>query len=127
MREPTGLLEGRAFKLSALITRIESGSRSKISATTVETMVSWDWPDEEVPMSAVTAPERSTRTKHESIHVVVWFLGLKSGSKEEFPPEGSRQVETPTPAKIPFSLKRSRFLINSSNWASLSALSSTVS
>jgi hypothetical protein len=75
-----------------------SGSRSRISPTTVETKVSWAWPEEEVPIKAVMLPDKSIRTRQESIQVVVSFFGLNKGSKEELPPEGSRQVEKPTPA-----------------------------
>ena len=77
-------------------------------------MVSWAWPDVEVPIKAVTEPDKSTRTKHESIQVVVSFLGLNRGSKDELPPEGSRQVEMPMPANWPAARKASRSLTNSS-------------
>src|SRR5499427_10676842 len=95
MRLPTGLFEGSALSESAWITRICAGSRSKISPTIVDTSVSWPCPDDDVPMMPVIAPERSIRTRQESIHVVVSFLGLSSDSKAEFPPLGSRQVEVP--------------------------------
>src|SRR5262249_58957059 len=91
MRLPTGLFEGKALSESAWITRICAGSRSRISPTTVDTSVSCPWPDDDVPMMPVIAPERSTRTRQESIHVVVSFLGLHSGSEAELPPLGSRQ------------------------------------
>ena len=76
---------------------------------------------------AVTAPDRSTRTKHESIHVVVSFLGLNSGSNEELPPDGSRHVEMPMPASSPCDRKASRSLTNASKSAVFRALVITVS
>ena len=78
-----------------------AGSRSRISPTTVDTSVSWPWPDDDVPMMPVIAPERSMRTRQESIQVVVSFLGLSSGSNAELPPLGSRQVDMPMPASLP--------------------------
>ena len=61
-----------------------------------------------MPITPVIAPDRSTRTRHESIHVVVSFFGLKSGSNAELPPHGSRQVEMPMPASRPRRARRSR-------------------
>ena len=56
MRLPTGLLEGRALSESAWMTRMLSGARCKISATTVDTKVSCAWPEVEVAIKAVTVP-----------------------------------------------------------------------
>lgn len=108
MRLPTGLFEGRALSESACSTRMPSGSRCRTSPTTVDTRVSCAWPEVEVPISAVTSPARSMRTRQESIQVVVVFFGLSSGSKEELPPEGSRQVDTPMPASRPLARSASR-------------------
>ncbi|MNY40352.1 hypothetical protein D3C86_1750900 [compost metagenome] len=101
MRLPTGLLDGNALSESTCSTRILSGWICRTSPTTVETSVSCACPEVEVAISAVTAPDRSMRTRQESIHVVVSFFGLNSGSKEELPPDGSRQVDTPMPASSP--------------------------
>ena len=76
---------------------------------------------------AVMAPDKSTRIKQESIHVVVWFLGLNSGSKEELPPDGSKQVEMPMPASNPCDRNASLSLTNSSREAVFKALVMTVS
>ena len=54
-----------------------AGSRSRTSPMTVDTSVSWPWPDDDVPMMPVIAPERSTRTRQESIQVVVSFFGIE--------------------------------------------------
>ena len=126
MRLPTGLLEGRALSESAWMTRMLSGARCKISATTVDTKVSCAWPEVEVAINAVTVPPKSTRTRHESIQVVVWFLGLKSGSNDELPPEGSKQVEMPMPANMPWARRRSRSCTMWAMGAALRALSITV-
>ena len=126
IRLPTGLLEGNAFNESACKTRMDSGSRCKISATTVDTKVSWDWPEDEVPINAVMCPDKSTRTKQESIQVVVSFFGLNKGSNDEFPPEGSKQVDIPIPANKPSERKASRSLSRSSKDAAAMALPRTV-
>src|SRR6266851_5739015 len=101
MRLPTGLLEGSAVSESARTTRIDAGSRSRISPSTVDTRDSWPWPELELLMTPVIAPERSTRTRQESIQVVFSFFGFISTSKAELPPLGSRQVEMPIPARRP--------------------------
>ena len=101
MRLPTGLLEGNAVSESARTTRTLAGSRSRISPMTVETSDSWPCPELEVFITPVMLPARSMRTRHESIQVVVSFLGLSSTSNAELPPEGSRQVERPMPARRP--------------------------
>ncbi len=101
MRLPTGLLEGSAVRESARTTRIVAGSRSRISPSTVETNDSCPCPALELLMTPVIEPERSTRTRHESIQVVFSFFGFISTSNAEFPPEGSRQAETPIPARRP--------------------------
>ena len=113
MRLPTGLLEGSACSESARTTRTAAGSRSSTSPITVDTSDSWPWPELEVLITPVTLPARSTRTRHESIQVVVSFFGLSSTSNAELPPEGSRQVETPMPASFPFLRAASRFATSS--------------
>jgi len=101
MRLPTGLLDGSALSESACTTRMPEGSRSNTSPSTVDTSVWWPCPELDVPITPVIVPFRSTRTRQESVQVVVSFLGLNRGSNDELPPEGSRQVETPIPASRP--------------------------
>jgi hypothetical protein len=76
-------------------------------------------------MMPVIAPERSMRTRHDSIQVVVSFFGLNNGSNEELPPLGSRQVDMPMPASPPLRRTRSRWTSSCSMSAAASALSST--
>ena len=59
-------------------------------------------------MVSVMAPSASTMMRQDSIHVVVVFFGLSSGSKEELPPLGSRQLAMPMPASRPEARSRSR-------------------
>src|SRR3954467_4737765 len=101
IRLPTGELEGRQVSESGRATRIKSGSICSTSPTTVETSVSCPCPDEVLWMGTGEKPSPSTMIRHESIHVVVVFFSLSSGSKEELPPLGSRHAAMPMPASHP--------------------------
>ena len=125
MRLPTGLLLGRLSSEVARTTRMRSGSTSSASAAAVAASVSWPWPADVVWMVSVMAPSASTMMRQDSIHVVVVFFGLSSGSNEELAPLGSRQLARPMPARRPLARSFSRSASSASQSTWLTVLATT--
>ena len=114
IRDPTGELPGRLPRLSGRTTRTRSGSIPSSSPTTVAASVSCPWPELVVWIATVTCPSASTVTRLPSIQVDVRFASFRSGSKDELPPDGSRQAATPMPAASPSPRSRSRSALSAS-------------